>query len=383
MATAKLTAELGMDGKGFTKGTKKAGKEVKTFSDKLGGLKTAMAGAFSVGVITAFTKSAIAAGSEIFHMAEQVGLSAEQFQVLSHTVERAGGKKQQLVNILNRLRDAQGRVIQGDKRMIEMFEFLGISMKTVEESTVFETLEHVARAATEANFEGAEFSALTQILGMRDAPRLKEALQRLATDGFGKLREETKSAVGLLANDTVKALADAEDAIDDLQDKMTVFAGWRIAWWMKTFGNLRQQTAFYKDELPPPKPRKKADVGGDPAAEERRRVKAGAEDRYFSSARERGLNLLTRQNKQLDKDKESREKKAAAEAKKDRILARKAEQPSVDQLARIGIYVGGAQDPQAGFREKQIRLEETQIKVLLKISSQLAGGPDGEGGLGE
>ena len=87
MATAKLTAELGMDGKGFTKGTKKAGKEVKTFSDKLGGLKTAMAGAFSVGVITAFTKSAIAAGSEIFHMAEQVGLSAEQFQVLSHTVE--------------------------------------------------------------------------------------------------------------------------------------------------------------------------------------------------------------------------------------------------------------------------------------------------------
>jgi len=124
-------------------------------------------------------------------MAAQTGVAVESFQRLQRAVRDAGGQDQHLVNALTRIKDAQGEVITGDKIMLEALERLNISAEAFVASDVDGATLLLAQALTKSGNAANEFSAVADIIGQRNAPKLIEAFNAMAT-GADKLGDNLK-----------------------------------------------------------------------------------------------------------------------------------------------------------------------------------------------
>ena len=209
MARAKVRAEIDLDGRKFSQGVTKAKTEVKGFGKQIGGLKTLVAGAFSVGLVGRFARSVISLGSELSDLADQAGLTADEFQALEFAVLDAGGKSGLVTKTMVKLQQSIGAANSGLASYVDAFGRLGIEMDDLTGKSGPELLEMLAKAdSVTRDYD------LSLILGARNASRMTEVLRKLGTDGFGKMEEDARSSVRFLDSKTLATL-------DELEDKLT------------------------------------------------------------------------------------------------------------------------------------------------------------------
>jgi len=207
MATMKVKATL--DSRNYERNVDKMRQKNSKFNGGLGKVKGMMKKAFAVAAIIAVVRAIARAtmalvnfGSELSDMAAQTGISVESFQKLQRAVRDAGGESQHLVNALTRVKDAQGEVVSGDKMMIEAFDRLGISIGDVASMNTEELFLEISKSLTASGNSADRFSAVADVIGQRNVPKLLEAMNQLANDGFGAMSD----GLVTMSNDSAQTL---------------------------------------------------------------------------------------------------------------------------------------------------------------------------------
>ena len=184
MARAVIKGRVDMDGKGAEVALTKSQQGAVRFKNKMKQVGAAIGAAFAIGIIVRFAKEITDLGSKLSDMATAAGIGTDEFQALSLAARDAGASEDQLTNSLSRLKVAQGRVIEGDVTMEKAFKSLRIPIEDVVKMSLPELFKAVADGLTKANNGAQEFNATAQILGVRNTPKLLEALNRLSEEGF-------------------------------------------------------------------------------------------------------------------------------------------------------------------------------------------------------
>lgn len=221
MAEAKVKARMDLNGKPFERGVESAEARVKKMRKGMGDLKKAILGAFAVGAIAKFARATAQYGSMVSDIASQAGISTDAMQAFEVAAINAGAQINQVRNAFAYLRDSQAKALTGDIAMIDAFNRLGISIDHVANMNMQDLFEAVARAAKETG----DFSAIVELLGKRNAPRLEEALTKLADQGFQRMIDSAREAGQILDEDMIQSLDRAEDAIQRLQRSLYIFTG--------------------------------------------------------------------------------------------------------------------------------------------------------------
>lgn len=221
-----------MEDRPFRAGLDRMDRDVKGFDARLRGIRNTIGAAFAVGGLTSFLRSVAQMGSEISDLSTQTGVGARKLQGLIAAVEDAGGKQENLLPVLSKLQTAMGRVSRGEAAELEKaFAALGISAESLAGLSVDQVLEQVARGFVEANRSAEAFSAVTQLLGEDQGPRLVEVLNRLATEGLDEITRAAEEA-GLVMSDRFLGTLDrVEDTLNRIkrQSKVATASLWELA----------------------------------------------------------------------------------------------------------------------------------------------------------
>jgi hypothetical protein len=211
MSTLKFKTAL--DSTQYDKGVENIKSKNTGLGGSLGGVQGMIAKAFAAGAVIAFGRAVangigklVSFGGAMTDMAYQTGVSVETLQGLMLEVRKAGGNSDTLTNSLTRLRDAQGAVVGGDKAMIAAFKELGLSQQEVASMDTETLFRAMSKALTESGNSASAYSAVVDVLGKKNVPRLLEAMNALGSgtgelnQGFGKLTTANAQALDALSD---------------------------------------------------------------------------------------------------------------------------------------------------------------------------------------
>jgi hypothetical protein len=202
-----------LDTRNYERGVDKMRQKNEKFGSGLDKIKSRIGMAFKVTAILAFGRAImrgvaglVRMGGEIKNLAESVGVAAESLQRMTAVIEDGGGKQQNLVNGLNRVRDAQGAVVDGDQLMIKAIERLGISQEEFVSLDTEGAFRRIASAITAAGNSADAMNAASDILGKRDVKNLVNGMNALAretgraSDDILVLSQRSASALDIAGN---------------------------------------------------------------------------------------------------------------------------------------------------------------------------------------
>lgn len=198
------------------KRAKSTGEKFKDVAKKAAGIGTAVVGAGTVvaGGLTAIAKGTASAGDRVDKLSQKIGLSREGFQEWDFITSQSGMNIEQLQMGFKTLVNQVDGVTQGNKKSIENFEKLGISIKDAggkikSQEQIFEE----AVTAFQGMEEGAEKAKLANDLFGRSGSELMPLLNGAA----GSVEELKKQAhdMGMVMGD--QAVTDAA-ALTDMLD---------------------------------------------------------------------------------------------------------------------------------------------------------------------
>ena len=230
MARAVIKGRVDMDGKGAEVALTKSQQGAVRFKNKMKQVGAAIGAAFAIGIIVRFAKEITDLGSKLSDMATAAGIGTDEFQALSLAARDAGASEDQLTNSLSRLKVAQGRVIEGDVTMEKAFKSLRIPIEDVVKMSLPELFKAVADGLTKANNGAQEFNATAQILGVRNTPKLLEALNRLSEEGFEGLTTAAIEAGQVMDKDVIAKMDETADQLLRTKRTIQVFFADIISW---------------------------------------------------------------------------------------------------------------------------------------------------------
>jgi len=153
LTVAELKAIASLETKPFESSAGRVEARTKTMAQRMGSMVSGqlrqMAGmigaAFAVRAVVRFGAEQMQAADRTMDLVNALGLSAEQFQALEQSAEQFGGTTENVQKAMMQLRRVQGDVIGGNQEYAESFRVLGISQKVLENSTLPQLLELVAK----------------------------------------------------------------------------------------------------------------------------------------------------------------------------------------------------------------------------------------------
>ncbi|MBX3736748.1 MAG: hypothetical protein KF715_08670 [Candidatus Didemnitutus sp.] len=180
--------------------TELTGREVKSgfgnlFSNLFGaGLAvnaTSRAISMAIGTVTASIREA----NETFETSRNLEVSLEGYQKLRDLVRLAGGD----VGALNMAIENSGRAIteaidKPDSQAAALFRSLRLDPINLQVMTVEDRFLALARAVDRADDRATAWKELGEIVGTKTLPRMREALNQLATDGFDSVSDASSRA---------------------------------------------------------------------------------------------------------------------------------------------------------------------------------------------
>jgi len=200
------------------------------------GTMSKMAGAvgiaFSVDKITAFVGSVFDAASAIADQSAAVGMGAEAFQRIKYAVEQGGGSIDDFTTAANKLND---NLATGSKSTVGALKAAGLGFQEIRGMKPDEAFLAVSDAVGQIE-DPMERARVAQELFGKGALALLPGM-------VGGYRDVAAGAK-VMSDETVKRLADAQDAWAALGNKITIVTGEVIGRAMKQF---EKDLAFQKE----------------------------------------------------------------------------------------------------------------------------------------
>lgn len=209
----KLVGEISLDGSGFSRGLQKAGQEANKFAgSSLGGIKSAIAGAFSVGAITALTQKTIEYAGHINDLADRLGVTTDYLQEMQFVAKQNGASVDELTASFEKLGAARLAALGGDVKAQQNFATLGVTMGDLQTKGTAGIMDTIA----------AQFKAF----GNNDA--LKTAFKEIGGKGAGALvpsfidglqegRAKAREAGAVISEDVLLQIDSIGDRFDQLK----------------------------------------------------------------------------------------------------------------------------------------------------------------------
>jgi len=194
-----LRAILSLDTAEFETGADRAVKKAKTTESALTSLGTAIAGAFTIGTVTAFVAETVAAASKIQDLVSKTGLSTDAVQKFGYVAGQTGTSIEAMADASFML----GKNIElGGSKTETALKAIGLSLTDIRRLSPEEQFDTIARklsGLTDANERNAVGTELMGKAYKAIAPAITEY-----NDLIGKATVASAASVN--------ALADAEDA---------------------------------------------------------------------------------------------------------------------------------------------------------------------------
>jgi len=252
MPGLKLMAEIGMDGSGFERGIRGL------MGGPLGGLKSMIAGAFTVGALTAFTRSTIQLASHLSDISDALSVNVEWFQRRANAAKLAGGTEDDLfrtLDTINRMRAEAVNKPGGEQAAA--FGRLGFSGGDVAGLSPQAFFDRIVKAfasganqQTDADVEKIGGRSARNLLAAfktgfdSDLPVMSESLV-FALDEIDDSFVALKSTFTVSLAPAIKWVADqVSSLVNNLRQVGTLFGGF----WGNLVGNIRDQTS--NDQTP-------------------------------------------------------------------------------------------------------------------------------------
>lgn len=181
MAGLKLVAELGGDGSGFNAMMNRAHASTKVFGSMFSGLKGMIAGAFTIGAITNYTRKTIDLAGHLRDVSDSLNINVELLQKMTNAAKLSGGSLEDLQKFAFELnKSRQEAVNKPDGKEAAAFGRLGMSAADISNMPIQDFLLKLQRAF--ANGADSGMANDLQEVGGRAAKKLIGAFQ----EGFDK-----------------------------------------------------------------------------------------------------------------------------------------------------------------------------------------------------
>jgi len=397
---AEIRATTKLDSRGFEVGAGKMKKSIGGLSSSLKTLGGNLAAAFSIGAIARLTRSTIAFGSTLSDLANQSGLTTDQFQALELTALEAGVSQDKIRTAMSKLNVVMGQAKRGMKTYVDLFKEVGITQEELIQLDPAQVFERLGEVMANAKRGSSEFDAALEILGTRSGAQLIEVFQKLEKDGLDGLINKFKATGEIIDSSLITKLDEAEDKIQRFQRGTKVAMANVINFFDKAGREAGRvvSRAFDKGSF---KDLGIADVEKQVADQNRISVEA-------EKKKQRELKNLS--DKQLEEqvsasfdaavkaaEREEKEQKKLAEKKmkQEETLAKKiadakkrfeglegdATREEVDRLARIGGTFGGAVSQEAQIARQQLDLDKKRNDFLSNLAPEIRRAFEENGGL--
>lgn len=415
MAIARILAKLGLDVSEWQVGLKRAGQQADTFAkSNLMQVKSAIAGAFTVGSIVYFANKVSKAADDTLTLAKATGATTDTLQSLTAAAKATGATQEQMTQAIHKLRDAQGEVSRGNEKMAKSFELLGISAKEVKGMSIDALFERVSMALNDGKGGVGEYSAAIDVLGKSALPGLNDVFKQVADDGLASFNKEMKEATGYLSREEIENLSIARTQASIGAQKAgnagASFLGNFIGGFRVIAGMLSESTdralglsqkkgsvfsSVASDVVDLSDPSQRVTTSDERARNreaERERIRARNSAETYRPGVAKGKGPIEAMFEASFKEDEARraagrkgqeaiqEAQYAAEAQAEKDQMARARilrgegisggNPQGDSLARIGGFVGGRTDPMRGAAERQIRILEDLRSLGREIAAR-------------
>jgi hypothetical protein len=223
MAFFNILARMMLDTSDVEAGVKRAESSVKGFAGNLGrDLKGAIAGAFTVGAVTSFTKSVIDAADRIGDLAEQFQITNEEVQKLEILASRTGVPLEKMGQALIKLSEVRRKASAGDKDSVGLLGSFGISQDQASNSAV-SNLQLLTNISEEYAKQAGSFDSQARAADLLGT-KMESVLR--AMRGINEL-----GPIDIISDADIKALGEANDAIDELIRQSKVAAAPAVGFW--------------------------------------------------------------------------------------------------------------------------------------------------------
>ena len=163
--------------------------------------------------------------TETRDISRNLKIGVEALQVFDDLVQDTGGNMELLTAAIREQDKVLAEAKRGGAGAAEAFRMLGLEVSNLEGMTTERRFEAIAKAIANSEDQTSALVAAQKILGTDNAPRLQEALRRLAADGYDKVAEAAKNAGKVMTDDTMGRLATAQKNIEALRKQAVIATG--------------------------------------------------------------------------------------------------------------------------------------------------------------
>lgn len=230
---ADISVKLGGDNSAFRGMLDDSVSAVGRFGSALGALGPAL----SVAGVATFFRTVANEASAMQDLSERLGVSTDSLQAFSFAVREAGGTNEQAILTWDKARKALDMLAAGVPETVKQFEKLGLSAKDFLGLDLAQSLEAIALGYRNNADQAGAYDAITDILGSKTLPKVMEAINRLANEGFPALTEAGKKMGQVAAPEWIENIDSFTDSLGRLW-QMTKNVGAGMLSFMIEMGKL-------------------------------------------------------------------------------------------------------------------------------------------------
>ena len=210
-----------MDAKGIKTELKSLRKDLNSFVEEYAKLGAGL----GIAAFAALSKGAMELAGNLSDASANIGVNVESLQALQAQHKRNGVSEEELSKALQKTKAAVLDAAAGNVVAEKAFAALGLTSASLLALPLDKQYAAIATATAEAKDQSAAFSAVSDILGAKVGPKLMGSLRELGETGLPGVTDAAKKAGQVMSAETIVALDEAGDAIDDFKRKATVWAG--------------------------------------------------------------------------------------------------------------------------------------------------------------
>lgn len=228
--TARLLAAIGLNNEQFKAGMASTRGQTSGLKTEFSALKSAIAGAFTVGALVSFIGKLKDYAGDVMDFADQTGASTAAVQALTAAGIDNGASQDKLRVGLQKLRAAQVDALEGNQTLRAAFERLGIKMEQIEEVGADRVFELIGTAIYTAENQTTALAAAGDILGTKLATSLIPILKAVGEEGLNPLIDRQREAGNLMEETMIVKIDKLGDRWENAKNKIAIAVANSITW---------------------------------------------------------------------------------------------------------------------------------------------------------
>lgn len=209
-----------MDQQSLDSDLKKGQGKIEAFSTRASkAIAARFAGVFAIGAVTNVAKRVVDFGSKIHDLAQRLQISTDEAQAFNYAAEQSGTSIENIESALAQLARTQRDAIEGNLRMRDSFQLLGVSMDTLNKGTRIDVLREIEKTVRSGELSMKQLAAASDVLG--ESARMLFPLMKA---GLAELASEAEKLGIIISPENIELLKEFSKEILRLGFRLTAFA---------------------------------------------------------------------------------------------------------------------------------------------------------------